>query len=119
MESFLAELPDWARTLFYVAVVVFGAGVFVYGKLRPQATERHGDSQAYKLEMATVDSSSVRQLAAAIEAQNVLLIEARRDEEKVRKLVYEAVESARLMTVQINELRNTIQRLGDLLAQRR
>lgn len=38
MESFLAVLPEWARSLFYVALALGGAGMFIFSKNRPAAS---------------------------------------------------------------------------------
>lgn len=58
MKTLLAEVPDWARVLFYIAVVVFGAGLFVYGKFRPEQAQPAITPQAFELKAAMVDSSN-------------------------------------------------------------
>ncbi|WP_312795530.1 hypothetical protein [Tianweitania sp.] len=35
MESLLAELPEWARNLFYIVLAVGGGVMFIYGRNRP------------------------------------------------------------------------------------
>ena len=106
MESILAELPDWARVLFYVFATAFAAGLFIYGKYQPQKASRSGEAPAFELKAAMVDSSAVQQLTAAIEAQNVEARLDRVDSEKSRKLGHELVEAIEALTKELSEIRN-------------
>jgi hypothetical protein len=108
MESFLAELPDWARNLFYVLAVCFAAWLFVYGKFQPQRAKSSepGREQTLEVAGALVDSGAIKMLTAAIEAHNALLVQLRIDEEKRRKLGHDLVESLDAMTKELSEIRN-------------
>ncbi len=108
MESFLAELPAWARTLFYILAVIFAAGLFVYGKLQPpkgQGREMQAD-KTFELAGALVDSASIKMLSAALEARNVLLVQAHADDAKSREIGHELVESLDALTKELSEIRN-------------
>lgn len=39
MESLLAELPEWARSLFYISVAIGGAILFLHRRNQPAKTE--------------------------------------------------------------------------------
>lgn len=102
MEEILAELPEWARVLFYVFVVLGGAGLFLFGKYLPQ---RADDPKAFELKAAMVDSSAVQQLAAAVEALAIESRLDRADAEKARRVAHELVESMDALTAELKEVR--------------
>ncbi len=116
MESFLAELPDWARTLFYVVAVLFAAAVFVHGKFQPSRGKAEpGREHTLEVAGALVDSGSIKMLTAAIEAYTALLIELRQDDVKLRKLGHELVEAMEAQTKELSEIRSEmrVRRNGD------
>ncbi|HEV7415556.1 MAG TPA: hypothetical protein VGN98_05330 [Tianweitania sediminis] len=68
MESFIAELPEWARVLFYVILVVGGATLFLYRKFQsePRATAQP-DPQYAIMGGSLADTQSAKRMMDAIQ----------------------------------------------------
>ncbi|SMD09914.1 hypothetical protein SAMN06297251_1276 [Fulvimarina manganoxydans] len=61
MESLLAELPEWARSLFYISVAIGGAILFLHGRSRRQETVDGAEPTApnLRLDAALLDRRQI------------------------------------------------------------
>lgn len=84
-----------------------------YGQRKPTAADR-----AVEVAGALVDSKSVLQLAAAIEAQTLERMTARHDAEKTRKLGYEMHETFCDLVKELQEIRRELRELGNAVMKR-
>lgn len=71
MESILAELPEWARSIFYIAVAIGGSILFILRKNQPQQANRSEPSPGgggLRLDAAFLDSRQIEKTREALDA---------------------------------------------------
>ena len=67
MESVIADLPEWARVLFYVVMAIGGASLFLYRKFQPEPrTPTKPDPQFAIMGGTLADTQSANRMMEAI-----------------------------------------------------
>ena len=112
METLIAELPEWARTVFYLVLAIGGGGLFAYSKSRPvQESRSHVEVAG-----ALVDSSSVKALAGSIEGHSLQLVQARSDGREFRSSLDRLAEAldkhGEVVADHLNEVRELRHEMG-------
>ncbi|TGT72888.1 hypothetical protein EN802_13495 [bacterium M00.F.Ca.ET.159.01.1.1] len=108
---------DWNNVITLVGVglgtsVAAYVGYFRKGAVAPP-------SEHVEIAGALVDSTAVKQLAAAIEAHTVEAIAQRLDAEKERQLGYRKLEAATRLIDELGELRHEVGDLAKEIARKR
>ena len=94
MESILAELPEWARILFYAVLAVGGAIMFIHSKNRPAAAQAMTSGVA-SIGMELGNKEQIERLIQAVEKVAKAIHDEEQDEFKVKmEHLLEALERA-------------------------
>lgn len=94
---------DWAQVATLAGVFVGAAiGAFVGYRGRPGAKAPEKEAEIVG---ALVDAGAIRVLTQAVEAHNVIMVEAAVDDEKARKVGHELVEALGDVVKELGELR--------------
>ncbi|MCC4296279.1 hypothetical protein [Aurantimonas coralicida] len=108
MESLIAELPDWARVLFYVILVVGGASLFLYRKFQapPRATAQ-ADPHYAIMGGSLADTQSAKKMLEAIHDVRKEIKESReQSEHDMDRIVEEQKRNGRTLEDIREEMRN-------------
>lgn len=72
MEQFIAGLPEWARTVFYLAAAIAGAVVFRQGS-KGDPKPASGET-SFELKAAMVDNRAVEKLSGEVAGQSIAIM---------------------------------------------
>ncbi len=118
MDGSATGIPEWVLWVGASIGSMLGALVIRLG-WKSGGGEKSSSGGSFILDAALVDSASIKLLTAAIEAATMEAIEARKEREKLRALLYRAVELGDHFRDEIKDLRTEIRMLGDAVARRR
>ena len=118
MESLITELPEWARVLFYIALAVGRAGLFLYR--RGQAASPSATSTTIRT--MTADGEAMKILATSIEglAFTMKELEAKMHgpARERRESAEETIEALKDHARELNELRYELRQIRNEMGTR-
>lgn len=103
----LSSLPPWALFIFAVSVAIIVSVVWL-GQWR--GSRAPAGTRPVELAMATVDGTALKQVAAAIEALNVTLVENRRDHRESARVTEQHIKA---IIRELGELREELRKQGE------